>query len=132
MEIRDTLRYTKNHEWLRQEGDEVVIGITHYAQEQLSDIIFVELPEVGATVRAGEAFGSLEAVKTVADLDAPVSGEVTAINEVLADDPAVVNRSAYDDGWMIRVKLADAGELDALLSASDYAALLEELGETAE
>ncbi|MBD3237501.1 MAG: glycine cleavage system protein GcvH [Candidatus Eisenbacteria bacterium] len=132
MEIREGLRYTKDHEWLRQEGDEVVIGITDYAQEQLSDIVFVELPEPGATLQAGDAFGSVEAVKAVADLYAPISGEVTAVNDAVADDPAIVNRSPYEDGWMVRAQAADAGEVESLLSAADYRALLEELGEASE
>lgn len=132
MKILQGLRYTKEHEWCRREGDEAVMGVTDYAQEQLSDIVFVELPAVGARVTAGEPCGSVEAVKAVADLYAPVSGEVTAVNAALADDPSVVNRSAYEDGWMVRVALADARELDALLSPADYAQLIRDLGGTVE
>ena len=128
MEIRPELRYTKDHEWVRREGDEVIMGISDYAQEQLTDIVYVELPEVGAALTVGEPFGSVEAVKAVADMYAPVDGEVVAVNEGLADDPMLVNRSAYDDGWMVRVKLSDAAQLDALLSAEEYQALVRELG----
>jgi glycine cleavage system H protein len=128
MEIRPELRYTKDHEWVRREGDDVIMGISDYAQEQLTDIVYVELPEVGAALTVGEPFGSVEAVKAVADMYAPVDGEVVAVNEGLADDPMLVNRSAYDDGWMVRVKLSDAAQLDALLSAEEYQALVRELG----
>jgi len=127
MEIREGLRYTKEHEWVRSEGEEIVIGITDYAQEQLSDIVYVELPAVGDDLTQGEPFGSVEAVKAVADLYAPVGGAVTAINEALADDPAAVNRSAFEDGWMIRAKIADAGELGQLLDAAGYKAFVEGL-----
>jgi glycine cleavage system H protein len=128
MEVRDDLRYTRDHEWIRREGGEFVVGITDYAQEQLSDIVFVELPATGAELRPGEAFGSVEAVKAVADLFAPMSGEVTAINEALTDDPARVNRSPYDEGWMVRARAAHPSEWDALLTADLYRGLLSELG----
>lgn len=127
MEVRDGLRYTKDHEWLRLEGGEAVIGITDYAQEQLSDIVYVELPAAGDALRQGESFGSVEAVKAVADLYAPVSGEVLAVNDALGDDPGQVNRDAYGQGWMLRAKLADPAEVERLLSAADYRKLLAEL-----
>ncbi|MBM3316226.1 MAG: glycine cleavage system protein GcvH [Candidatus Eisenbacteria bacterium] len=132
MEVRDGLRYSRDHEWVRVEGGEAVIGITDYAQEQLSDIVYVELPAAGGALRQGEPFGSVEAVKAVADLYAPLSGEVRAVNEALADDPALVNRSAFDDGWMVRLAVGDAGELDRLLSPADYRKLLSELEGAAE
>lgn len=128
MEVRDDLRYTREHEWVRREGAEFVVGITDYAQEQLSDIVFVELPGVGTSLAAGDAFGSVEAVKAVADLFAPMSGEVTAVNDALGNDPAVVNRSAYDEGWMVRARIANASEWDGLLTAAQYRGLLQELG----
>jgi glycine cleavage system H protein len=128
MEVRDDLRYTREHEWVRREGGEFVVGITDYAQEQLSDIVFVELPAVGTPLAAGAVFGSVEAVKAVADLFAPMGGEVTAVNEALGDDPARVNRSAYDEGWMVRARIANPSEWDGLLTAEQYRALLQELG----
>jgi len=128
MEVRDDLRYTRDHEWVRREGAEFVVGITDYAQEQLSDIVFVDLPGVGTPLAAGAAFGSVEAVKAVADLFAPLSGEVTAVNDALGSDPAVVNRSAYDQGWMVRARIADPSEWDGLLTAVQYRGLLQELG----
>ncbi len=128
MEFPDGLRYTKDHEWVRAEGDEVVFGVTDYAQDQLGDIVYVELPEVGAEITQGEAFGSVEAVKAVADMYSPVTGEVVAVNDTVNDDPAVINSSPYEEGWMVRAKLSDAGQLDDLLSAADYAQLVEELG----
>jgi glycine cleavage system H protein len=127
MEIREGLRYTKDHEWVRVEGGEAVVGITDYAQEQLSDIVYVELPAAGDALTRAEPCGSVEAVKAVADLYSPVSGKVVAVNTALADDPAAVNRSAYDEGWMLRASLADPAELDALLSADDYGKLVSEL-----
>ena len=128
MEVLDELRYTREHEWVRREGGEFVVGITDYAQEQLSDIVFVELPAVGTPLAAGAAFGSVEAVKAVSDLFAPMSGEVTAVNAALGDDPAQVNRSAFDEGWMVRGRIANASEWDGLLTAEQYRGLLKELG----
>lgn len=128
MKFPEELKYTKEHEWVRAEGDEVVFGITDYAQDQLGDIVYVELPEVGDELTSMEAFGSIEAVKAVSDMYAPVSGEVAAVNEAIADDPGVINRSPYEEGWMVRAKLSDAGQLDDLLSAADYEKLVEELG----
>ncbi|MCK4304463.1 MAG: glycine cleavage system protein GcvH [Candidatus Eisenbacteria sp.] len=128
MEFPEGLKYTKDHEWMRAEGDEVVFGITDYAQDQLGDIVYVELPEDGTTLTRGEPFGSVEAVKAVADLISPVSGDVLAINEALNDDPSVVNRSPYEEGWMVRAKPGDPAELDALLDSEGYRKLVEELG----
>ena len=124
--VPDGLRYTKEHEWAKLEGDVVTIGITDWAQEQLSDVVYVELPAVGKAVRQSDAFGVIEAVKTVSDLYAPVSGEVVEVNQALVDNPAWVNQSPYELGWMIKIKTKCAAELDGLLDASSYGALLEE------
>lgn len=112
-------RYTKEHEWIKVEGNTGTIGITDYAQESLGDIVFVELPKVGAELTAGKSFGSVESVKAVSELYAPVSGTVTAINEELANSPEKVNSDAHKS-WMIKVTLKDAGEANGLLSAADY------------
>ncbi len=128
MEFPEQLRYTKEHEWVRVEGEEVVFGITDFAQDQLGDIVYIELPEPGASLERMDAFGSVEAVKTVSDLYAPVSCEVVAVNEALTDDPGLVNSSPYGDGWMVRAKLGDAAQLDELLSAGAYQELVAELG----
>jgi len=114
------LKYCKNHSWIKVEGENGRIGLTNYAQEQLSDIVFLELPEVGKEVSSMNPFGSIESVKATMDLITPVSGEVTEINENLNDQPEKVNQDPYGEGWMIVVKLKDAGELDSLMSAPDY------------
>jgi glycine cleavage system H protein len=118
------LRYTKEHEWAKVEGDRVRIGITAFAQEQLGDVVFVELPKVGAKVSAMKTFGVVESVKAVSDLFAPVSGEVVDVNAELPKKPETVNSDPYGQGWMIVVKLANAKELEALLSAADYEKLI--------
>jgi glycine cleavage system H protein len=120
------LRYTKDHEWIRVEGDEAVIGITQYAADQLGDIVFVELPDVGRALERAATFGVVESVKAVSDLFAPVSGEVTAGNDALGGTPEVVNTDPYGEGWMVRVRLADASQLDALLDAAAYEQLIAE------
>jgi glycine cleavage system H protein len=114
------LRYTKDHEWIRVEGDEAVVGITQYAADQLGDIVFVELPDAGRSLEQHATFGVVESVKAVSDLFAPVAGEVTATNERLAGAPEVVNSDPYGSGWMLRVRLADAAEVDGLLDAEAY------------
>ena len=114
------LRYTKDHEWVRVEGDEATVGITEYAAGQLGDIVFVELPEAGRKLDQFATFGVVESVKAVSDLFAPVSGEVLAGNEALAGSPELVISDPYGDGWMIRLKVADATELDGLLDAGAY------------
>jgi glycine cleavage system H protein len=114
------LRYTKDHEWVRVEGDEATVGITDYAAGQLGDIVFVELPEAGRNLEQFATFGVVESVKAVSDLFAPVSGEVLAGNEALAGSPELVNSDPYGEGWMIRLKVADTVELDGLLDADAY------------
>ena len=117
------LKYTSEHEWVRMDGDEAIVGITEYAQDQLGDIVYVELPKIGARVSQNDQFGVVESVKTASDLFAPVSGEVVAINDTLADTPEAVNDAPYSDGWMIRVRLEDQAELANLLSAEQYGEL---------
>ncbi|MGH2538283.1 MAG: glycine cleavage system protein GcvH [Candidatus Promineifilaceae bacterium] len=119
-DIRPELLYTKEDEWLRVEGDEAIIGITDHAQDALSDIVFVELPNPGASFSAGETFGVVESVKAASDLYMPVSGEVVAINDALPNAPEVVNTDPYGSGWMVRVRLSDTGELDGLMDAKAY------------
>ena len=123
------LKYTKEHEWVRVEGDSGTIGITDYAQDQLGDIVFVELPAVGAEISAAQKLGEIESVKAVSELFAPVSGEVTEANDGLADSPESVNDDPYGDGWLIKVRLSDAAELDKLLSADEYEAFIEAEGD---
>lgn len=122
--IPDDLLYARTHEWARVEDGEAAIGITHFAQEQLGDITYVELPEVGQKLTQGEEMGSVESVKAASEIYAPVSGEVIAVNEELADNPGIVNEDPYGEGWMIRVRLA--GDPEDLLEAPDYERLLEE------
>jgi glycine cleavage system H protein len=118
------LRYTKDHEWVRVDGDEATVGITEYAASQLGDIVFVELPEVGRDLTQFAAFGVVESVKAVSDLFAPLTGWVTAANDGLAGAPEQVNADPYGDGWMIRLKLGNAAEVDELLDADAYDALI--------
>jgi glycine cleavage system H protein len=127
MEIRDDRRYTAEHEWLLLDGTEATvasIGISDYAQDELGDVVFVSLPAVGSRITAGASFGEVESVKTVSELFAPVTGEVTAVNEALRDHPELVNSSPYDEGWMLRVRLDDPAEAAALLDAAAYRATL--------
>ena len=120
MNIPADLKYTKDHEWIRVNGDEATIGVTDYAQGELGDIVYVEIETDGETLDKEEVFGTVEAVKTVSDLFMPVSGEVVAVNESLADSPDIVNSDPYGEGWMIKVKLSNTSELDDLMSADDY------------
>jgi len=120
MELPDELRYTSEHEWVRQDEDEVTVGITDYAQEQLGDVVYVELPEVGTRLTQGDTFGTIESVKAVSDLFAPVSGEVTARNEALTDGPEMVNESPYGDGWLIQMQIKDQSQVGQLLKAEAY------------
>lgn len=123
------LLYTKEHEWIRVDNGFGTIGITDYAQDQLGDIVFVDLPAVGAAVSAMQKFGEIESVKAVSELYSPVSGEVVEVNAALAERPELVNESPYGEGWMIRVRLSDPSELEGLLSAEDYEAYLAEAEE---
>ncbi|MCR9171739.1 MAG: glycine cleavage system protein GcvH [bacterium] len=125
MNIPAELKYTKDHEWVRVEGDTATIGITHHAQSELGDIVYVEIETEGETLDAEEVFGSIEAVKTVSDLFMPISGEITEFNEDLEANPETVNNDPYGDGWMIKVAIADASQLDGLLSAEAYADLIQ-------
>jgi glycine cleavage system H protein len=124
MNIPSEFKYTKDHEWVRIEGDIITIGITDFAQSELGDIVYVEVETLDETLEAEEVFGTVEAVKTVSDLFLPVSGEIIEFNEVLEDEPEKVNTDPYGDGWMIKVKCADTSQLDSLLSADDYKALI--------
>jgi glycine cleavage system H protein len=119
-EIPSELRFTNDDEWVREAGEEVVVGVTDFAQSQLGDIVFVELPSVGSTTEAGTSFGTIESVKAVSDLFAPLSGVVIAINEALADKPELVNESCYDRGWLIRLRPSNPSELQALLDPTAY------------
>ncbi|WP_164215094.1 glycine cleavage system protein GcvH [Virgibacillus sp. YIM 98842] len=120
MSLPKDLLYSKEHEWVKKEGNKVRIGITDFAQDELGDIVFVELPEVGDELELNEPFGSVESVKTVSELYAPVSGKVVEVNEELEDSPEYVNESPYENAWMVVVELADESELDDLLSAEGY------------
>jgi len=121
MNIPNQLKYTKSHEWVRAEGAEAVVGITDHAQRELTDVVYVELPQVGKRVQAGAACAVVESVKAASDIYAPVSGEVVSINSALATAPELVNRDPYGNGWMFRVRMSDPTELGSLLSAEQYA-----------
>ena len=125
MQIPNELRYTKEHEWVRVSGNEVTVGITDYAQNELGEIVFIELPEPGETCSQGNSFGVIEAVKTVADLYAPVGGEISAVNEKLNDSPEKVNQDPFGEGWMIKIKASSLGELDSLMDAAGYKQMLQ-------
>lgn len=120
MNLPDELRYTEEHEWIKVEGNTAIIGITDFAQSELGDIVFVELPEEGSDIQSGDVFGSVESVKTVSELYAPISGKVISVNGELEDTPEHVNEAAYEAGWMIKVEIADESELANLLSAAQY------------
>ncbi|MDX9920376.1 MAG: glycine cleavage system protein GcvH [Paludibacter sp.] len=124
MSIPANLKYTKEHEWVRVEGDVAYIGITDYAQSELGEIVFVEVETVGESLAAGEVFGTVEAVKTVSELFLPVDGEVLEFNTALEDAPELVNEDPYGKGWMVKLSVADAAQLDGLLSATDYETLI--------
>ncbi len=126
MTFPEDVRYTREHEWAREQGGVVTVGITGYATDQLGDVVFVELPDIGRKLDAGKSFGVVEAVKTVSDLYAPVAGEVVEVNGALSDNPAVVNSDPYGQGWMVKIRLSDPKSFAALLSSSDYAKLVEE------
>jgi glycine cleavage system H protein len=118
--VPENLHYSKDHEWVRVDGDLAVIGITDHAQEQLGDVVYVELPKPGESFVANESFGSVESVKAVSEVFTPVSGEVAEVNESLNDEPEMVNNDPYNDGWMIKMKMKNPGEVDSLLTAAEY------------
>jgi glycine cleavage system H protein len=125
MNVPEELRYSSDHEWARQEGDRVRVGITDYAQDALGDVVFVQVPDVATVVKAGDSFGEIESTKSVSDVYAPVSGTVVAVNDALGTEPELVNRDPYGDGWLCEIELSDPNELDGLLDAAAYQALLE-------
>jgi glycine cleavage system H protein len=120
------VKYHKEHDWVRVEGDEAVFGITWFAQDALGEIVYVDLPDAGAALSTGESYGELESVKAVSEVYAAVGGEVTAVNEQLVDSPDLINKDPYGEGWLVRVRLSEPGELDALMDAAAYQALLAE------
>ena len=123
MNFPENLKYTKDHEWVLIDGDIATVGVTDFAQGELGDIVFIEIETVGETLDQNEVFGTIEAVKTVSDLFMPVSGEITEINEGLEDAPESVNESPYENGWMVKIKLSEASELDGLMDVEAYKAL---------
>ena len=125
MNVPDDLRYTTDHEWVKVEGDRVRIGITDYAQDALGDVVFVQVPTMGASVKATESFSEVESTKSVSDIYAPVTGEVVEVNEDLGDAPERLNEDPYGDGWICVLSVADAGELDGLMDAAAYRALID-------
>jgi glycine cleavage system H protein len=125
MNVPEDLRYSSDHEWVGRDGDLVRVGITDYAQDALGDVVFVQLPEVGAEVTAGEPFGEVESTKSVSDVYAPVSGAVVEVNEALADAPQVLNEDPYGEGWICTIRISDPSQLDSLLDATAYRKLIE-------
>jgi len=124
MNIPADLKYTKDHEWIKIEGDIAIVGITDFAQSELGDIVYVEVETVDEELEREEVFGTVEAVKTVSDLFLPLTGEITAFNEALEDDPELVNNDPYGEGWMVKIKIAEASQIDDLLSADAYKELI--------
>lgn len=124
VEIRDDLKYTKEHEWVRLEGDKATMGVTDYAQKELGDVVFVELPAVGGKVEQMKSFGTIEAVKAVSDIFSPVSGEIVEVNAKLSSQSNLINSDPYGEGWIIKIKIKNPKELDALLSPADYRKLV--------
>jgi len=125
MKIPAELKYTKDHEWVRVDGDTAVVGVTDFAQGELGDVVFVEIETEGEELDKGEIFGTVEAVKTVSDLFMPLGGEVSEFNGALEDEPELVNKDPYGDGWMIKIKMSDSSETDDLLSAEDYKKMID-------
>ena len=126
MEFPEEFKYTEEHEWVMVEKELATIGISDFAQDALGDVVFVELPEVGAVLEAGKPFGVVESVKAVSDIYAPISGTVEEINEDLVDAPEIINTSPYEDGWMIKIRMNDAGDAEKLMSSEEYQALIAE------
>lgn len=122
----EDLKYNKEHLWVRAEGETARVGLTHFAQEQLGDIVFVQLPEVGSHIRAAEAFGTIESVKSVSDLFSPVSGEVAEVHEALENEPEIINHDPYGKGWILLIRMENPAELDTLMDADEYRAHAEE------
>ncbi|HAZ40547.1 glycine cleavage system protein GcvH [Exiguobacterium sp. A1_3_1] len=125
-QVKDNLRYSEEHEWVEVSGNKARIGITDFAQHELGDIVFVELPEVGDTITANEPFGSVESVKTVSELYAPITGKVVAINENLSDSPELVNESPFEGAWMVDIEIEDASQVEALMDAAAYKSMINE------
>jgi len=125
MSVQENLKYTKDHEWIRVEGEEAFVGITDFAQGELGDVVFIEVETEGETLEQHEAFGTIEAVKTVSDLFMPVAGEVLEFNEALEDAPELINSDPYGKAWIVKIKISEASQLDGLMSAVDYKALIE-------
>jgi glycine cleavage system H protein len=125
MNFPDTIKYTREHEWIKISGSEALVGITEFAVNELGDIVFIEVETVGETLRLGDTFGTVEAVKTVSDLFMPVSGEVLSVNPKLEATPEIVNKDPYGQGWLIKIKIKDLAELDTLLNSDDYIAMVE-------
>lgn len=125
MNIPEDVKYTESHEWVRQDGEEVVVGVSDYAQHELTDIVFVELPEIGSEVEAGDAICVVESTKVASDVYAPVSGRITAVNEEIVDNPQWVNESPYEDGWLFRIAASDLSPLDGFKTAEEYRPLVE-------
>lgn len=126
MNFPENLKYTSEHEWVRMEGDVAYVGITDYAQQQLGDIVFVDVPSVGETLAEGEIFGTIEVVKTISDLFLPISGEIIELNEALEENPELVNSDPYGEGWIIKVKVSSVDELETLHSSDSYCKLINE------
>ncbi len=126
MNFPDDLRYTREHEWARRKGSNVAVGITEFAQDQLGDVVYLELPDVGDPVKKGEAFGVVESTKAVSELFAPVTGKVVEVNDPLADAPETINEDPYEEGWMVVIEPSDPAELDALMDAKAYQAFVDE------
>ncbi|MGI6620053.1 MAG: glycine cleavage system protein GcvH [Bacillota bacterium] len=129
MNYPEDLKYTKEHEWVRVDNGKARVGVTFYAQDQLGDVVFVELPEVGTEIRAGAMFATVESVKAVSDVYAPVSGTIVEVNEALNDSPELVNEDPYNEGWMVVIELSDPSELDNLMDSTAYQKMVEEGGE---
>ena len=126
MEFPEELKYTEEHEWVMVEEDLAVVGITDFAQDALGDVVFVELPEIGTAVEAGKAFGVVESVKAVSDVYAPLTGTIEEVNDDLIDAPEIINTSPYEDGWMVKIRMAEASDADELMDAEAYQALIAE------
>jgi len=121
------LRFTDDHEWIRLEGEVATVGVSNYAQEQLGDVVYVDLPDVGKSISKGSEAAVVESVKAASEVYAPVSGEIVEVNETLGDDPAQINRDAEGNGWFVKIRVSDPGELDGLMNADEYAAFVESL-----